>query len=111
MQPQANLDMSIIREALARRQAGGLGGGSSIPAGGQTTSGMPSPMGAPATQQPGSLQPGTPNLAQLPTQVRQTGGQPGNEQLRAGQQAQGPSFDPETRDLAKSLVQRLLKGL
>lgn len=110
MQPGNGIDMSIIREALARRQSGGLGGGASMPAAAQLTNGSMSPMGGPGTPQPAPMQQPTPNASQLPTQVRQSGG-PMNPQLRAGQQAQGPQFDPETRDLAKSLVQRLLKGL
>lgn len=108
---QPNVDMSLIREALARRQQGGLGGGTSMPAASQLTSGGASPMGAPQTQQPPGAQQRTPNLGQLPVQVEQTGGAPQNQALQAGQKAQSPSFDPETRELAKSLVQRLLKGL
>lgn len=107
---QPNLDMSLIREAMQRRGMGGLGGGTPMPAASQLTSGAPSPLGAPATQQPPvPLQP-TPGMSQLPAQVRQTAASQ-NGALKAGQQAQGPQFDPETRDLAKSLVQRLLKGI
>lgn len=104
------IDMSVIREALQRRSAGGLGGGSPIPAAGQLTSGGLTPVGSPQTPQPGNPQQPTPSLSQAPTQVQQTAA-PQNGALRAGQQAQGPQFDSETRDLAKSLVQRLLKGL
>lgn len=107
---QPNLDMSLIREAMARRGMGGLGGGNPTPAAGQLSSGGPSPMGAPSTQQPGMPQQPTPPMSQLPTQVQQTSA-PQNGALKAGQQAQSPLFDAETRDLAKSLVQRLLKGL
>lgn len=107
---QPSIDMSLIREALARRSSGGLGGGNPMPAAGQLSSGMPSPLGGPATQQPASSQQPTPGMSQLPSQVSQTPA-PQNGALKAGQQAQGPQFDPETRDLAKSLVQRLLKGL
>jgi hypothetical protein len=112
MQPQANVDMGLIREALARRQQGGLGGGTSMPAAAQLTAGGASPMGAPQTQQAPGSQQSTPALGQLPTQVPQGAGTPTpSGQLKAGQQAQGPQFDDETRTLAKSLVERLLKGL
>lgn len=107
---QPNIDMSVIREALQRRSMGGLGGGNPMPATGQLTSGALSPIGSPQTQQPATPQQPTPGMSQVPTQVQQTS-TPQNGALKAGQQAQGPQFDPETRDLAKSLVQRLLKGM
>lgn len=107
---QPSIDMSLIREAMARRNSGGLGGGTSMPATSQLSAAAPSPTGAPATQQPPTPQQPTPGMAQVPTQVGPSVA-PQNEALRSGQQAQGPQFDPETRDLAKSLVQRLLKGL
>jgi hypothetical protein len=107
---QPNIDMGLIREAMARRGMGGLGGGAPTPAVGQLTSGGPSPMGGPSTQQPAMPQQPTPGLAQVPTQVSQTAA-PQNGALKAGQQAQGPQFDDETRTLAKSLVQRLLKAI
>lgn len=108
---QPNVDMSLIREALQRRSSGGLGGGTSLPAVSQLTAGGASPLGAPQTQQPPTPQQRTPSLGQLPVQVEQSSGASQNQAVQAGQQAQGPSFDPETRELAKSLVQRLLKGL
>lgn len=104
-----NVDMSVIREALQRRQQGGLGGGTSLPAAGQVSEGGTSALNAPQTPQSQPAAPATPNINQLPKQVPQGAGN--NQQLRTGQQAQNPNFDPETRDLAKSLVQRLLKGL
>lgn len=92
MQP-AGVNMTPILQALARRQQG-----------------APSPMLAQQTTAPPVPQ-ATP--ASMPNQVQQgaPGGEATTKALNAGQQAQGPQFDPETRDLAKSLVQRLLKGL
>ncbi len=110
MQP-SGINMGLIREALARRQAGGtLGGGNSMPAASQLTAGGTSTMGSPQTQQPPVQQQPTASISQLPTQVKQSSA-PNNEPTRAGQLAQGPQFDEETRSLAKSLVQKLLKGL
>jgi hypothetical protein len=93
VQPQG-INMAPILQALARRQQG-------IP--------------APASQQ----QMSAPSQSQatpsdLPTQVQQGGPQQqatATGATSAGQAAQGPQFDAETRDLAKSLVQRLIKGI
>lgn len=93
MQPQG-MNMAPILQALARRQQGGAASMAS------------QQMSAPSMPQasPGSL----------PTQVSQ--GAPQQQATTtgatsAGQAAQGPQFDAETRDLAKSLVQRLIKGI
>lgn len=99
--------MSPIMQALARRQMGPLGGGGTPL---QQQSSLPThslPTGGSAAPTQGQPQPNG-SLSAMPTQVQQ-GTQ--NGALQASQQAQGPSFDPETRDLAKSLVQKLLKGL
>jgi hypothetical protein len=89
------INMSPILQALARRQQG-----------------IPAPMSQQQTSTPSQPQA---SLSSMPTQVPQGAptavGAPTTGALNAGQQAQGPQFDPETRDLAKSLVQRLLKGL
>lgn len=94
MQP-AGTNMAPILQALARRQQGGA-----APLASQQTSAPPQPQASPTS---------------LPTQVQQGGpsapGSPTTGALNVGQQAQGPQFDPETRDLAKSLVQRLIKGI
>lgn len=100
MQPQG-VDMSPILQALARRQQG-----APAPMSQQQTpmaGGIPQPQASPGGL-PTQVQQGAPGGAQAP-------GSPTTGALNAGQSAQGPSFDPETRDLAKSLVQRLLKGL
>ncbi len=99
MQPQQPpaLNMSPILQALQRRGLSPTGGGT--------------PM-----QQQQMSSPPQPNasMSAMPTQVQQGGSGQQSQQngaLQAGQTAQGPQFDSETRDLAKSLVQRLLKGL
>lgn len=102
MQPQG-IDMGVIREALQRRQQGQLGGGG-MPMQQQMTPQAPTQSAQPMP---------TPSPSAMPQQV-QPGGMPQAEQagaIGATQKAQGPQFDQETRDLAKSLVQRLLKGL
>lgn len=107
MQPQTSgpppgLDMSPILAALKLRQQGGALGGAL------------GASGAPMQQQQ-STTPQAPmqSAGGMPQQVQQggTSGQAPPDQLRAGQQAQGPQFDDETKLLAKSLVQRLLKGI
>lgn len=108
MQPQS-VSMAPILEALQRRQMGGA-----APLSQQAS--MPNhqlPTGGPSTPVQGQPQPNA-SLSSLPSQVQQGGAQARQTQngaLQAGQQAQGPQFDDETKVLAKSLVQRLLKGI
>lgn len=102
--------MQPILQALQRRGIGPLGAGGAPM---QQQASMPThslPGGGASTPVQGQQQPNG-MLANMPSQVQQGGQGQQNGALQAGQQAQGPSFDPETRDLAKSLVQRLLKGL
>lgn len=109
----AGINMSSILQALQRRQQGPLGGGG-VPAQQQVSSPTgPSPMGASASPLPPSTQAPLGQLGNMPQQVKTPPGQqnPQNPALQAGQLSQGPQFDQETRDLAKSLVQRLLKGI
>lgn len=111
MQPQGQsaINMGPIMQALARRQMGGPG----TPMAQQVS--MPNhalPTGGASTPMQG--QPTNPSMSGMPSQVQQGGSsqQPAqNGALQAGQQSQGPQFDSETRDLAKSLVQRLIKGI
>lgn len=94
MQPPAGINMSPILQALQRRQQGGA-----APIAGQQMSAPPQPQAPPGG---------------MPTQVQQGSsaqGAPTTGAMNAGQTAQGPQFDSETRDLAKSLVQRLIKGI
>lgn len=93
MQP-AGINMAPILQALQRRQMG-------VPA-------------AISQQQTSAPQQPNASLSAMPSQVQQGGSSqqsPTTSALQAGQQSQGPQFDAETRDLAKSLVQRLLKGI
>lgn len=100
------VDMSPIMEALARR-----GTGAPVPAGQQvslptrvTPTGNPGNPIQPMPQSPMS-DPGN-----MPRQVAPSN--PATDgALKAGQMAQGPKFDDQTRELAKSLVARLLKGM
>lgn len=109
MQPPSSISMQPILQALQRRQMGGaapLSQQASLPT-------HQLPTGGASTPVQGQPQP-NPSLSSLPSQVQQGGQQAQQTQngaLQAGQQAQGPQFDPETKDLAKSLVQRLLKGI
>lgn len=94
MQPPAGINMSPILQALARRQQGG-----SAPMISQQSAAPPMPQ-ASASGMPTQVQQGSPTQGGTTTQA-----------TAVGQQAQGPQFDSETRDLAKSLVQRLIKGI
>lgn len=99
MQPQTpqappGINMSPILQALARRQQGGA-----APIASQQMAAPQQPQASPSS---------------LPQQVQQGSsaqGSPTTGAMNAGQTAQGPQFDSETRDLAKSLVQRLIKGI
>jgi hypothetical protein len=103
---QGAVDMSPILEALARRRGGGA-----APAMDQVSGPMgASPTGGPSTPVAATPQMPQGNPGNMPQQV-QSGNAANNAALKASQTAQGPQFDPETRDLAKALVQRLLKGL
>lgn len=113
MQPQgqpAAINMQPIMEALARRQMGG--GGTPI----SQQASMPNralPTGGSSVPLQGQPNPNA-SAAGMPVQVQQGaagGQQTQNGAMQAGQTAQGPQFDSETRDLAKSLVQRLIKGI
>lgn len=108
-----------IMEALARRRAGGVGGGSTIPAAQQTMA--PNPWGGPLGPMTSPLQsapqavpappipmagPQQQSMPQGPSQMPQ--------QPQAGQASQGqPSaqVDPQTKDMTKALMQRLIRFL
>lgn len=112
MPPAVNMD--AIREALARR----AGGGAAIPAAAQISGAMGRlPTGGASTPIPQPpTAPAQPQQGAMPQQVRSGaggggGGNATNQALQAGQISQGPQFDDETKNLAKSLVQRLIKGI
>ena len=91
--PPQNIDMSVIREAMARRQSGGQ-----MPAAAQMTS--------PSGQMPSGGMP-TPTAG---TSMPQAQGQ--NLTPRQGAPAQMPArVDDETRQMSKALVKKLLQYL
>lgn len=99
-----NPNMQLILQALARRNlGGGVNAGTSAPAITQVTPGAPMQTAPPAP---------IGNVGQAPNMVgRGNAPSPINSALSAGQKAQGAQFDPETRDLAKSLISRLLRAV
>ena len=104
------IDMTAIREALARRGMGGA------PAGGGTTP-MSGQLSAPA----GSTPTGGPNVPTPPAPTSPTPPPAGGSNVaprtaaapmaKAAQAAQGPNFDGETKMIAKALVTKLIKYL
>lgn len=114
MQPP-NVDMSLIREALMRRMAGGgMGSGSPMP--------MAQQMTPPSGQLPGgganvpAPQPQpmpAPQVGQIPAQGRmspEASATPMQKMAGVAQTAQGMP-DDETRNMAKALVGKLIKYL
>jgi len=101
----ANIDMDLIREAMARRAGGGMSaGGAGMPVLGQAT--LPqgqTPMGGPNVpiKRPAPATPQGPKT--LPPRQ-----QPVNQAMQAGQLAQGPGFDEETKRLASILIKKLV---
>lgn len=105
------VSMAAIQAALAARM--GAGNGIPMPVGAQMSQpSAPLPTGGPNTPGPGVPAmpvPGTP-----PTQnaaPRMGGANPTQQTAAAAQQAQSPLLDPETRDIAKTLVQKLIRHL
>lgn len=97
------IDMELIREAMQRRMQG-----QGTPAADQQTIPM------------GTTPAGQPNTPTTPPQAAAAGVEGGsslpprkdvNAALKAGQQANSPQFDDETRLTAKALVAKLLKVL
>lgn len=97
-----DIDPTLVREALQRRASGMLGGGTTMPAGGQ----MSAPGGATPTG--GANTPTTPPPTAPPTQ-------PGNAQVgqvvKGAQATGGPAFDDETKKISKALIGNLIKYL
>lgn len=115
MQPPAHIDMSLIREAIARRQAGGVGGspqgGVTLPAaaqqsqpGGLTPTGQPNTPGQPQPQPPLGAVPGG-----MPQGAPGGGGAP--QQSGVPPQKPQANFDDETKSVGKALISQLLKYL
>lgn len=101
MNPPAGVDMSLIQEALARRQ--GAQGGTGMPMQQQLTPGAPIQQAPPVAPTGPLPQQQQPQQAQAPQQAQ---GQPQGGQRSPQQQ---PQFDDETKSVAKALVTRLLK--
>ena len=104
----ANVDMSLIQEALQRRATEGTpAGGAGAPAMDQRTlpQGITPGGGAntPSSPTPSASASNMPQ-ANLPPRVS-------NETLKSGSAAQSPQFPDETRQAAKVLVAKLLKVL
>lgn len=118
MQPPAGVDMNLIREALARRAGGGApmaGGGTPPAVQQQTAPGGSLPTGGPNVPQGTAPQPlPTPNPTQGPnTTPRQMPASSANPQQQVAKlTGQAMGFpDPETRDMAKTLLAKLVQFL
>lgn len=106
--PPSNVDMSVIREAMARRGMGGVpAGGTTLPAASQQTapSGM-TPAGGPNTPTVPPPQMPPPQGGAMPQ--AQPGAPQGPSPQQRPQSAQ-PNFDDDTKVSAKALMQQLLK--
>lgn len=113
--PPSNIDISAIREALQRRMGGGVpAGGTTTPAIGQVSQ----PGGALPTGGPNVTSPQPPTMPNAnPTQLPSQGGQlPASSatppQAAAKSVGIATGFpDPETRDMAKALLSKLIQFL
>lgn len=105
MQPRITPE---IMEALLRRRAGGVGGGNTTPAMGQTL--QVNPLGGPTgpSQSPLPQQPQPMAAGSIPSSQGQV--QPAQAQTAAGQKGAGGG-DPESKNLMKALLQRLVRDL
>lgn len=109
--PPAGVDMSLIREALARRmqgQAVPLAAQQTQPSG-ATPTGGPNNMGGPQAQMPPMPTPQPHSVGASPGAG--AGQDPRNQMLKAAGQANSPQFDDPTRVLGKALIGHLLKVL
>ena len=102
------IDMTAIREALARRGMGGApAGGGTTPMSGQVSAPAGStPTGGPNVPTPPA--PTSPAPAGAPNVAPRAAAAP---MAKAAQAAQGPNFDDETKLIAKTLVTKLIKYL
>ncbi len=109
MQPPSHIDMSVIREALARRA-----GGAPVPMAGQVTQpGGVTPTGGPNVTAPQPAPMPTANPNQLPVQghsMPASSATPPQQAAGVAQLAQGMP-DEETKKIAKSLLGKLVQFL
>lgn len=109
--PPSPISMANIQSALAARM--GVGNGVPLPAVSQFTA--PSaqlPTGGPNTPGPGMPampMPGTPPVQNA--SPRLGGANPTQQVAAAAQGAQSPLLDPETHDIAKALISKLMHHL
>jgi hypothetical protein len=98
-----NIDLSLIREAMARRASGEVpAGGAGVPAMDQLT--IPQA----ATPTGGANTPTTP-VPQANQSSVNVAPKLASETAGAAQAATGPNFDDETKMTAKALIAKLLK--
>lgn len=97
MQPPQNIDMTLIREAMSRRQQGGampMGGQMTASSGPSATGGMPTP---------------TPVVQQGQNQGTSIGPRQGG--MGGLGKIAGSNFDNETKQISKALVKKLIQYL
>lgn len=111
MPPVPPVNMANIQAALAARM--GMGNGIPMPLGAQMTQpSAPLPTGGPNTPGPGMPQMPIPGTPPVQNAAPPTGGaSPTQQTAAAAQNAQSPLLDPETHEIAKALVQKLMKHL
>lgn len=104
MNPPQGVDMQLIREAIARRAQGGApAAGGVAPAASQVTAPTgPLPTGGANTPTTPAPQP-PPLPAPQAAQVGKT--------VKVAQAATGPNFDDGTKQIAKTLVAKLIQYL
>lgn len=111
--PPQGVDMNLIREALMRRMGGG--GGAPVPPAIQQVAqpGAALPTGGPNVPSPQPAPMPSPNLGQSPVQTSPSpAGQASPTQVAAKAAGQAQGFpDPETRDMAKALLGKLVQFL
>lgn len=104
-----NIDINNIRQALMSRLGGGspgpVLGQMSQPAGAMPNGGLPVP-GMPAPAMPSPAMPAPGNMGPRPG-----GASPAQSMAKAATQAQSPLMEPDTREIAKVLIQKLMKHL
>lgn len=106
------ISISNIRQALQGRMGAGI---PPIPGAASAMTALPTgamPNGMPGTPIPAAPAMPLPNTPPVENALPPRGGATPQQALAgAGQQAQGPQFDDETRAIAKALVTKLIKHI